>query len=83
VAVISRHTEHRLEGYFRREWNLALERDRGIHYERKFIVPVVVDDTAEPAAVPPRFAQLNYTWLPGGRVTPMFVRELRDVLGRL
>ena len=81
VAVISENTERRHEGFFRREWNLALERDRGIHYERKFIVPVVVDDTVEPSAVPPRFAQLNYTWLPGGRVTPSLRdRELRAII---
>jgi hypothetical protein len=80
LAVVSRNTERRHEGYFRREWNLALDRDRGIHFERKFIVPVVVDDTAEPSAVPLRFAQLNYTWLPGGNVTPMFVRELKEIV---
>src|SRR5262249_14553315 len=74
VAVISRNTERRHEGYFRREWSLAVDRDRGIHFERKFIVPVVVDDTPEPAAVPPRFTQLNYTRLPGGRVAPAFLR---------
>jgi hypothetical protein len=80
VPVISRNTERRHEGYFRREWTVALDRDKGIHFERKFLVPVVVDDTAEPSAVPPRFAQLNYTWLPGGKVTPMFVRELREIV---
>jgi hypothetical protein len=80
VAVISRNTERRLEGYFRREWNIALERDRGIHFARQFIVPVVVDDTAEPSAVPARFSELNYTWLPGGKVTPPFVRELKRIV---
>jgi hypothetical protein len=80
VPVISRNTERRQEGFFRREWNMALERDRGIHFARKFIVPVVVDDTAEPAVVPPRFSQLNYTWLPGGKVTPPFVRELKEIV---
>jgi len=39
-----------------------------------------VDDTAQPAVVPPRFAQLNYTWLPGGKVTPLFVRELKEIV---
>jgi hypothetical protein len=80
IPVISQNTERRHEGFFRREWTLAVERDRGIHFERRFIVPVVVDDTAEPSAVPPRFAQLNYTWLPGGKVTPPFVQELRQIL---
>ena len=80
VAVISKNTERRHEGFFRREWNLALERDRGIHHERQFIVPVVIDDTLEPSVVPPRFSELNYTWLPGGRVNPMFVRQLREIV---
>ena len=80
IPVISGHTERKQEGFFRREWNMALERDRGIHFTRKFIVPVVVDATAEPAVVPPRFSQLNYTWLPGGKVTPPFVRELREIV---
>jgi hypothetical protein len=80
VAVISRNTERRAEGFFRREWNIALERDRGIHYARRFIVPVVVDNTEVPSAVPPRFEQLSYTWLPGGKVTAAFVRELKAIL---
>jgi hypothetical protein len=80
LAIVSRNTETRLEGYFRREWNLALERDRGIHHERPFIVPVVVDDTMDPAAVPPRFRQLNFTWLPGGRISPLFVDVLRQIV---
>jgi hypothetical protein len=80
VAIVSRNTELRHEGYFRREWNLAVDRDKGIHFARKFIVPVVVDDTAEPTAVPPRFAQLNYTWLRGGKVTGRFVQELREIV---
>jgi hypothetical protein len=80
LAIVSRNTERRREGYFRREWNLAVERDKGIHFTRQFIVPVVVDDTAEPIAVPTRFAQLHYTWLPGGKATPMFVRELKEIV---
>jgi hypothetical protein len=81
VAIISKNTERRHEGFFRREWNLAVDRDKGIHFEKKFIVPVVVDELDEPSAVPPRFAQLNYTWLRGGQVTPEFVREMKEILG--
>ncbi len=80
VAMISQTTELRHEGYFRREWSLALERDRGIHHARRFILPVIVDDTLEPATVPRRFAELNYTWLPGGRVTPVFVRDVQGII---
>jgi hypothetical protein len=80
LAVISKNTERRHEGYFRKEWNLALDRDRGFHHGRRFIVPVVIDDTLEPSVVPPRFTQLNFTWLPGGRVSPMFVKEMKEIV---
>jgi hypothetical protein len=80
VAIISRNTERRHEGFFRREWKSALERDRGIHSARKFIIPVVVDDTRDPTMVPPRFSELNYTRLPGGTVTPSFVEFLKDIV---
>lgn len=80
LAIISKNTESRHEGYFRREWNLALERERGIYHEHRFIVPVVVDDTLSPSAVPPRFKQLNFTWLPDGRISPIFVKQLRQII---
>ncbi len=80
VAVISQSTERRTAGFFRREWNIALDRDREIYHGRGFIVPVVVDDTAKPSVVPPRFTQLNYKWLPGGRVTERFVEDLRTIV---
>jgi len=80
LAVISKNTERRQEGYFRREWNLAVERDRGFHHGRRFIVPVVIDDHLEPSLVPPRFTQINFTWLPGGRVSPMFVKEMKEII---
>jgi hypothetical protein len=79
IAIVSRTTEQRHEGYFRREWNLAVDRDKGIHHTKRFILPVVVDNTLEPMAVPKRFSDLNYTWLPGGRVTPVFVRDVKAI----
>jgi hypothetical protein len=80
VAVISRNTENRLEGYFRREWDLAVKRDRGIYFGRRFIFPVIVDDTREPNAVPLRFNELTYTWLPGGKAPPAFVQMLKEIV---
>ena len=80
VAVISKSTERRLEGFFRREWHFALERDRSMHHGRKFIIPVVVDQIDAPEAVPLRFSDINYTWLPGGTVTEGFVGDLRAIV---
>jgi hypothetical protein len=76
LPVISAQTEARSEGYFRREWTYALDREKGMFSGVTFIVPVVVDTTADPMAVPPRFKDFNFTWLPGGKVVPEFVRGL-------
>jgi hypothetical protein len=80
LAIISRNTERRREGFFRREWNIALDRDKNIDRGRPFIIPVIIDDTAEPSTLPQRFYDLNYTWLPGGKVTPPFVRDLKAIV---
>lgn len=77
VPIISATTQARLEGYFRIEWDLAAERARGIASGIPFILPVVIDDTPEPEAlVPDRFRSVQWTRLPGGRMTP-------DVLSRM
>jgi TolB-like protein/Flp pilus assembly protein TadD len=69
IPVISANTQARHEGYFRIEWDLAAERARGIASGVPFILPVVIDDTAEPAAlVPDRFRAVQWTRLPGGAV---------------
>jgi hypothetical protein len=80
VAVLSRHTEARLDSYFRREWNYALDRALGIFPGKPFLIPVVVDDTREFVTVPDRFREAHYTWLPGGQVTPDFVARLRAIV---
>ena len=73
IPVISRNTERRLEGYFRREWNLAIERSYGIADNVPFILPVVIDDTAEYSeTVPERFRAAQWTRLPAGAVTAEF-----------
>jgi hypothetical protein len=73
LPVISRNTERRLEGYFRREWRLAEERALGIADNVPFILPVVVDDTPEYTEnVPERFQKSQWTRLPSGVVTQEF-----------
>src|SRR4051812_22542198 len=47
IPVISRHTQAREEGYFRREWRLAVDRTQDMAESRAFFVPVIVDDTSE------------------------------------
>ena len=47
IPLISQHTQERLEGYFRLEWKLAVERSYRMAAERSFVVPVVVDLTRD------------------------------------
>jgi hypothetical protein len=81
--MISAHTQARGEGYFRLEWTIAEERAQ--HFARgvPFIVPVVIDDTAEAgAAVPEAFLRVQWTRLPLGVPSPQFVERLQRLLGR-
>ena len=55
VPLISASTESRSEGYFRLEWRLAVERSFHFADDQTFLMPVVIDGTAQPdARVPER-----------------------------
>jgi len=82
VPIISQHTQERLEGYFRREWRLAIERMHDMDDDLPFLVPVVVDDTPDAAArVPERFRERQWTRLPGGEANAAFAGRLAALLG--
>jgi TolB-like protein len=71
MPVISARTEARHEGYFRREWRLAVERTLDMADDHPFLLPVVIDDTNETRArVPEKFLAVQWLKLPGGKPTP-------------
>jgi len=71
MPLISAQTEARPEGYFRREWRLAVERTFDMADDHPFLLPAVIDDTTqEGARVPERFLAVHWLRLPGGRPTP-------------
>src|SRR5215469_10058068 len=81
IAVISAHTETRDEGYFRREWRLAVERAGDMAEGKAFLIPVVIDDTRErSAAVPDKFHEVHWTRLPSGHATPSFTDRISGIL---
>ncbi len=83
IPVISRSTEARDEGYFRREWAAAVDRMRDMAEHKPFLVPVVIDDIAErQAAVPERFRQVQWMKLPGGEPSASFVNRIVTLLGQ-
>jgi len=81
LALISSHTRARLEGYFRLEWKLAIDRSYHIASERPFLLPVVIDETRQgDAGVPDRFREVQWTYAPKGQAPPEFVERLRRML---
>jgi adenylate cyclase len=81
IPIISVNSQARLEGYFRREWKVAVERKQDIADEKPFLVPVVVDETPERgAAVPEGFHDVQWTRLPGGASSSEFVQHISRLL---
>jgi TolB-like protein len=70
TPVISAQTDTRPEGYFRREWRLAVERTLDMADDHLFLLPVVIDDTTQARArVPEKFLTVQWTRVPGGQPT--------------
>jgi len=81
IPIVSQHTQERLEGYFRHEWKLAIERTHHMAEQKPFLVPVVVDGTREQEAlVPDAFRTVQWTRLTGGDTPPAFVERIRRLL---
>src|ERR1700689_1430664 len=81
VPVISVHSDARHEGYFRREWKLAVDRTADMAEDVPFLLPVVIDSTADATArVPDRFREVQWTRLPGGETPAAFVERIKRLL---
>jgi hypothetical protein len=55
IGIISAHTEARDEGYFQREYKLAVDRTHDMDEHKAFLVPVVIDTTSERGAHVPDY----------------------------
>jgi TolB-like protein/Tfp pilus assembly protein PilF len=78
VALISANSQARGEGYFRREWRLAIERTHDMAAGIPFLIPVVIDQTLESKAlVPEEFMKVQWTRLAGGAPTAQFVERVK------
>ena len=81
VAVISAHTDARIEGYFRREWRLAIDRTQDMADDAPFLVPVVIDDTPDATTrVPEKFHEVQWTRLSAGATPPAFIERVSRLL---
>jgi TIR domain len=84
VPIISASTNARPEGYFRREWNLAVDRMLDMSSDRSFLLPVVIDDSSESTArVPDRFLERQWMRLEGGTTSTSFIEHIAAMLAGL
>src|ERR1700676_1498944 len=82
VPIISANTQSREEGYFRREWKIAVDRTNDMAEDRAFLLPIVIDGTSDSQArVPEKFREVQWTRLPGGEATPAFVTRVAALVG--
>ena len=79
LAIVSRNTQARSQGFFRREWHYALDRDIEIDPSQPFVVPVAIDDTVDIATLPRRFREINLASAPEGRPDAAFIAHLREI----
>jgi TolB-like protein/Tfp pilus assembly protein PilF len=81
VPVISANTQAREEGYFRREWNLAVNRTLDMADGKAFLLPVVIDATIDVnARVPEKFRDVQWTHLPAGELSTAFAEHVHRLL---
>jgi hypothetical protein len=82
VPLISKNTERDRESYFRTEWRMALDRTKSqTGAERRFIVPLIIDDELAPGAlgaVPADFLDLTIEQAPRGMPSTELLRQLVD-----
>ena len=80
IPVISRNTEVAVsDRFFREEWTQAAERARRSADSFEFILPIKLDDGPH-QEVPRKFCEKQWTHLPGGRVTPEFIAQIKALV---
>lgn len=82
MPLISAQTDARPEGYFRREWRLAVERTQDMADDHTFLLPIVLDDSTQGRArVPDKFLAVQWTRVPGGEACASLEGLCRRLLG--
>jgi hypothetical protein len=75
VPLISRQTEAQSEGFFRREWEWAIERMEHLEGGTRFVFPALLEDGIAAAQLPPSFRKLTLGTAPAGQPSPDLLRD--------
>jgi len=83
IPIISKSSHSRAEGYFRLEWKLAIDRSHLISPHLPFLLPIVIDDTAEiDDRLPERFRDVQWIRAPQGEPPAGFAQHVGGLLAR-
>ena len=81
VPIISANAHARVEGYFRLEWKLAVDRSHLMAPDQTFLLPAAIDDTTQAdERIPDRFRELQWLRAPGGQTPPAFIERVQRLL---
>jgi len=81
VPIVSANAHARVEGYFRLEWKLAIDRSHLIAPDQPFLLPVVIDNTPQTDnRIPDRFRELQWTHIPEGNPSGVFIDRVLRLL---
>lgn len=81
LPVISAQTQARPEGYFRREWKVAVARTHDMAEGMPFLLPLTLDGVKDSEAlVPDEFRAVQWTPVGADGLNPAFVAHVRSLL---
>jgi hypothetical protein len=84
IPILSQASVTRIVGFFRREWKWAIDRAMDFDERFPFIMPVIVDDTAEmESGIPEDFRRRHLGRFPRGQVTTEFVDNIRQLIRKM
>jgi hypothetical protein len=77
LSIVSRATETNPERFVHQERHWAAQRHVAGFV---FYIPVIIDETAQPTREPAEFAKIHFERLPGGNITAVFAKRLRQLV---
>jgi hypothetical protein len=81
VPMVSRRAAGRMEGYFRTEWGLAIQRAAAISEVVPFLLPVRIDDVAySESGIPSGLREKHWIEMPGGEANETIVRQFVETV---
>jgi len=80
IPIISQNTLTPHPRFFQTEWNYAQELARRYPDNKRFIIPVAIDETPpDESTIPERFRRLHWERIQGGQTHAAFVKGIIDL----